>query len=33
MNAAAVRTGEFLCFHSGRPPAFFLYCPSRIGQL
>jgi hypothetical protein len=33
MNAAAMRTGEFLCFYSGRPPAFFLYRPSRIGQL
>jgi hypothetical protein len=33
MNAAAVRTGELLCFHSGRPPAFLFYCPSGIGQL
>jgi hypothetical protein len=33
MNAATVRTGELLCFHFGRRPAFFFHRPSRIGQL
>jgi len=33
VNAAAVRAGEFLCFHFGRLPALFFYCLPGIGQL
>jgi hypothetical protein len=33
MNAAAMGTGELLCFYSCRQPALFFYRPAGIGQL
>jgi hypothetical protein len=33
MDPAAMRAGELLCFHFGRRPALFFYCPAGIGQL